>query len=248
MTTTLSVGTADGQARRLAVEAMAARFELVYWGPRAAGEEALAEIVRLESRLSASQAASDLAWINAHAGMRAVKVEPRTFTLLQRCIELSEETGGAFDVTAGTIARPRAGCRHLHLDARWSTIRFGRPGMRLDLGAAATGYAIDAAVAILRSRGVQAALLHGGTSSVHGFGEPPEGAWTVVWEPSGREPKRFTLRDGALSVAAADARSAVVTGPCSLECDALSRALLALGREWIPDMEQRFPGYTGDVA
>jgi len=60
---------------RLAIEAMATRFELVLpleaegggTRLRAVGEEALAEIVRLESRLSAFRPASDVSWINASA-------------------------------------------------------------------------------------------------------------------------------------------------------------------------------------
>jgi thiamine biosynthesis lipoprotein ApbE len=41
------------------------------------------------------------------------------------------------------------------------------------------------------------------------------------------------------------ARSAVVTGPGSLECDALSTALLVLGADWLPTLRARFPGYAG---
>jgi thiamine biosynthesis lipoprotein len=293
MTRALAIGAVDGQAQHLAVDAMASRFELAYWGPRAAGEEALAEIVRLEGKLSAFQSSSDIAWINAHAGLRAVKVEPRTLTLLQRCLELSEATDGAFDITVGPLlqtwkfigdtgaipgreliadARTRVGYRHLHVDATASTIRFGRAGMRLDLGAAGKGYAVDAAVAVLRSHGVQSALLRDG-SSVHAIGERPDGAWTIQWQPEGGEAKPFVLRDSAVSLSAVrdkaftcggqhyghvfdpilglpagHAQSAVVSGPCSLECDALSTALLVLGREWLPDMRRRFPGYDGDAV
>jgi thiamine biosynthesis lipoprotein len=294
MTTALVVDAVDSQARTLSVEAMGTRFDLVYCGPQAAGDEALAEITRLDASLSADDAAGDIAWINAHAGLRAVKVEPRTFTLLQRCVELSEETAGAFDVTIGPLlqawrfvgdsearpgaerladARSRVGYRHLHLDPFAGTIRFARAGMRLDLGAAAKGYALDAAVAVLRAHGVQSALLHGGANSVHGIGESSGGPWTIAWAPDGAERRRFRVRDSAVSVSsrrdtaaiagglqaglvfdpllglpAGIARSAVVTGPCSLECDALSTALLVLGRDWLPELRKRFPGYDADVA
>jgi thiamine biosynthesis lipoprotein len=289
----LAADVVDGEAVRLAVEAMGTRFELIYWGPRAAGEEALAEVVRLDERLSAYQAASDVSWINGHAGQRAVKVEPRTFSLLERCCELSEESDGAFDITVGPLlqawrtladtgglpsaeelanARARVGHRHLILDAQASAIRFARSGMRLDLGAAGKGYAIDAAIAILRAHGVQSALLHGGTSSVHAIGRPPEGTWRIAWQ-AGHEEKSFVLQDSALSVSAVHGRTsivdgrryghvidplvgvptdhtaaAIVTGPCSLECDALSTALLVLGRDWLPVLHKRFPGYLGDTA
>ena len=96
---------------RHAVEAMATRFEIVLEDDRpgidlhAIAEEALDEIVRLDSRLSIFRPASDVSWINAHAGHRAVKVEPRLFGLLWRCVELSKATHGAFDVTVGPLMR-----------------------------------------------------------------------------------------------------------------------------------------------
>ncbi len=291
----------------LGLDAMATRFELVLPpgdGPggddpgrlRAIGEEALAEIGRQEVRLSAYRAASDISWINANAGERAVKVEPRLFALLGRCVALSDATGGAFDITVGPLmrvwnfagasggaphpvpssgliadARARVGYQHLHLDARASTVRFGRSGMSLDLGAAGKGYAIDVAARSLRDQGVTSALLHGGTSSVHAIGAPPDrAAWTVPWAASAGSGRSVPLCDGALSVSAVHgkaftseghvyghvidprmgwptdaASSALVTGPGSLECDALSTALLVLGADWLPSLRAHFPGYDG---
>ncbi len=73
---------------RLARMAMASRFELIVRGDRdpawlrAAGEEALAEVTRLDAQLSFYSPASDISRINrtAHAG--EVPVEPRLFRLL----------------------------------------------------------------------------------------------------------------------------------------------------------------------
>lgn len=279
---------------RLAIEAMATRFELVMPigseggedRSRAIGEEALAEIVRLETRLSAFQAVSDISWINTHAGSRAVKVEPRLFALLQRCLALSAATSGAFDITVGPLmrawrsgadiaeARSRVGYQHVHLDARASSVRFGRAGMSLDLGAAGKGYAVDEAIAILDGHGCTSALLHGGTSSVHAIGDAPDGdGWKVAWARPDGGGRVFALRGSALSVSAAHGRSflrdgreyghvidpstgwpgetaasAVVTGPRSMECDALSTALLVLGDGWLPTLRARFPGYDGAAA
>jgi thiamine biosynthesis lipoprotein len=294
---------------RLAIEAMATRFELVFppgggsqaHAPdrlRAIGEESLAEVVRQEARLSAYRAASDIAWINAHAGDHAVKVEPGLFALLRRAVTLSHATEGAFDITVGPLmrvwqfagggvgasrplpsaglvadARARVGCQYLDLDPRGSTIRFARSGMSIDLGAAGKGHAIDTAARALREQGITSALLHGGTSSVHAIGAPPDaGAWTIGWA-QGRGRRTFAVRDSALSVSAAHgkaftsdghvyghvidprtgwptdaASSAIVTGPGSLECDALSTALLVLGADWLPTLRARFAGYDGAVA
>ena len=145
--------------------------------------------------------------------------------------------------------------------------------MSIDLGAAAKGYAIDEAVTILRARGITSALLHGGTSSVHVIGAPSnEASWRIGWHPPHASTHVFTLRDAALSVSAVHGKafaydgrtyghvidprtglpshtavSAVVTGPGSLEADALSTALLVLGAGWIPSLRIRFPGYDGAV-
>ncbi|HEY7057670.1 MAG TPA: FAD:protein FMN transferase [Vicinamibacterales bacterium] len=282
----------------LALDAMATRFELVLDGSndvdaRAAGEEALSEIARLEEHLSFYRAGSDISWINARAASEPVKVEPRLFSLLQRCQALSLATDGAFDITVAPLmrawrfvgdtgavpapallaaARASVGFRHVSLDPALSSIRFERPGMSIDLGAAAKGYAIDEAVAILRARGITSALLHGGTSSVHVIGAPSNGVgWRIGWHPP-HAAQAFTLRDAALSVSAVHGKafadggrtyghvldprtgrptrtavSAVVTGPGSLEADALSTALLVLGAGWTSSLRIRFPGYDGDV-
>lgn len=287
-----------GDEVRVAVEAMATRFELVMHGGdpvrlRAAGEEALAEIERLDAQLSAFRPASDISWINARAAKAPVEVEPRLFALLDRCRALSALTGGAFDITvaplvcvwnfdgkpgvvpdekARTAATASVGWAGLFLDRASSTVRFAKPAMRLDLGAVGRGYAIDRAIEILRGHGVTSALLHGGTGSAHAIGRSNGVAWNVAWEPSPGESRRFALENSALSVSAihgksfvaggrtyghvidprsghptSAARSAVVVGPGSLECDALSTALLVQGSAWLPAFRQRFPGYEAYI-
>ncbi len=287
-----------GRCVCLALDAMATRFELVLdvssdVDAQAAGEEALSEIARLEEHLSFYRAASDISWINAHAASGPVKVEPRLFSLLQRCQALSFATDGAFDITVAPVmrawgfvgdtgavpspelleaARASVGFKYLSLDPVSRSIRFERPGMSIDLGAAGKGYAIDEAVTILRARGITSGLLHGGTSSVHVIGTPSNAAsWRIGWHPPRASAHTFDLRDGALSVSAVHgkaffhngrtyghvidprtglptrAASAVVTGPASLEADALSTALLVLGAGWIPSLRIRFPGYDGAV-
>jgi thiamine biosynthesis lipoprotein len=267
---------------------------------RAAGEEALAEIARLHRQLSRYDRASDISWINAHAASAPVVVEPQLFDLLDRCRRLSVATAGAFDITVGALmqawsaqheqsiigraggvdaatwetARHAVGFEHLRLDPARRTVAFARRGMAIDLGAAGKGYAIDAAIDVLRAHGVSRAILHGGTSSVHGLGQSPDGAgWRIAWDAPGASRHYVMLHDGALSVSAAHGKTfdldgkafghvmdpreghpaaaacaAVVTGPRSFECDALSTALLVQGASWISTLRVEFPGYDGAVA
>src|SRR5262249_48591608 len=99
------------QMVRHARRAMATRFEVALWGAdpirlRAMAEEALGEIERLEAQLSFYRPESELSGLNACAAAGPVVVEPGFFRLLQRAVELSRATGGAFDPTVA----PLVGC------------------------------------------------------------------------------------------------------------------------------------------
>jgi thiamine biosynthesis lipoprotein len=87
------------------------------------------------------------------------------------------------DAAALAAARARVGMGLVELDPERLTVRFGCPGVMVDLGAIGKGYAIERAVDILREAGVASALVHGGTSTVFGLGHPPEGeCWKVAVE------------------------------------------------------------------
>lgn len=184
---------------RLALHAMATRFELILHGEnavhlRAAGEAALHEISRLEAQLSFYRPASDVCRINAQAASKPVSVEPRLFELLQSAKQLYHQTDGAFDITIGPLmrcwgfvndtghlpledrlaeARQRTGMHLVHLDPARRTITFEKPGVEIDLGGIGKGYAIDEAIYSLTENGITSALLHGGTSTIHAIGRPP---------------------------------------------------------------------------
>ena len=185
----------------LARNAMATRFEIVLHGSdpaalRAAGEEALDEIDRLESQLSLYRPGSEIAQLNARAAREAVRVTPETFALLEHAQRLHAESGGAFDITLAPLvrcwgfmgtahqgrvpseeeleqARAVIGMNLVQLNAHNRTVRFDREGVMLDLGAIGKGYALERAAGLLREAGVISALLHGGTSTVCAIGTPP---------------------------------------------------------------------------
>ncbi len=217
---------------RLAVNAMATRFELVLPGGdstrlRGAGEEALREIERLEAQLSLYRPASEIARVNASAAREPVRVSPSVFELLQLAQRLQRESGGAFDITVAPLVRcwgfmhgsgrmPRAdeiedaraasGMPHVLLDANNYSVRFDREGVMVDLGAIGKGCAVDCAVELLREAGVTCALLHGGTSTVYGIGSPPGAdGWKIAIPRRQNQTEgaaTVTLRDAALSVSA----------------------------------------------
>jgi thiamine biosynthesis lipoprotein len=225
----------------LACQAMATRFEIVLHGNdpvalRAAGEEALGEIERLEAQLSLYRNTSEIAHVNARAAREPVRVSPEVFRLLEQAQRLSAETGGAFDVTIAPLvrcwgfmggtgqlptaeavaeARAKVGMHLLELNRAEFTVRFAREGMMLDLGAVGKGYAIERAAQILRDDVVESAILHGGTSTVQAIGQMPDGQpWKVAIERPVELPDSapivlavVSLKDEALSVSAVWGRS-----------------------------------------
>jgi thiamine biosynthesis lipoprotein len=94
------------------------------------------------------------------------------------------------------------GYEHVKLDPATRTIRFDEPGIEIDLGAIAKGYAVDQAVRILRADGIADALISSGTSSVYALGSPPgENGWRIsVRNPLDQSKAVCTLRLQNLSL------------------------------------------------
>lgn len=269
----------------LAVNAMGTRFELVLAGDdphrlRAVGELAMREITECHARFNLFDPGSWLNTINRQAYDAPVVLDDLSFQLLGTCQQVYTDSGGAFDVTIAPLmhavglhrsdgpcseqdidrARARVGMQHVKLDPANRTIRFMKPGIALDLGAVAKGFAIDLAVEVLREHGVTCALLHGGTSTAAAIGSPPEqDAWQIkIHDPHGSpEPHNTTLalKDEAMSVSAPTGRVietddqtighvldprtgesamahmfAAAVGPSACLADAWSTALLVLGQ------------------
>lgn len=223
---------------RVARHAMATRFELALFGERpgtlrAAAEEALDEVERIENLISLYRPQTDIGRINAQAGGRPVRVSPETFRLLERARTLAEQTDGAFDVTAGPLVRAwgfhggtgrlpepgaveeamgQIGWDRVILDATSYSVRLAVPGAMLDLGALGKGYALDRASERLREAGVESAILHGGTSTIVAIGAPPDRTeWPVALAggSNGEQGMTVGLRDDSLSVSAGWGRSFV---------------------------------------
>ena len=162
--------------------------------------------------------------LNAIASFRPVVVEAGLWQLLQRAKELSVQTGGAFDVTAGQLTKTwgfyrregrmpsqpevdealaTVGSESLLLDEAQHTVHFRKPGVELNLGAIGKGYALDQAADLLADKGLADCMLHGGNSSVLARGRRDEHTdhWTVALKHPLRPSERlgeFCLRNQAL--------------------------------------------------
>lgn len=218
----------------LSREAMATRFEIILCGAdsvylRAAGEEALEEIGRVERQLSRFEAMSEISGVNARAAREAVRVNPRLFSLLVQARQLWQDTDGTFDITVAPLmrawrlieggkipdpdeldaARAITGMQHVIWDESSFSVRFDTRGVEFDLGGIGKGYAIDRAVNLLTTSGISTALIHGGTSTVFGIGCRESGPWRVgIQNPltQGKLLGQVELQDKALSVSSTQGR------------------------------------------
>src|SRR6266540_1419384 len=90
--------------------AMACEFELTVNAGQydQAGTHALAAldlIERLEAQMTVFRDTSEVMDINRRAAQEPVTVEPRLFELLETCLRLYRETGGAMDITTGPLTK-----------------------------------------------------------------------------------------------------------------------------------------------
>ena len=169
-------------------------------------EAAFAEIKKIDKLMSRYKNDSEISELNRDGFRRAVVVSKSTFEVLQRGIEFSELTYGAFDVTVGPLvdlwhstqdtssfptdaqlqqARSKVGYDKLILDANQTSARFAVEGMRVDLGAIAKGYAIDKAVEVTQKTGALGAMVEIG-GDIRCFGSPPQGQnrWRIGLQSS----------------------------------------------------------------
>ncbi len=169
-----------------AIDLMGTRVSVDLWhedADRAAAlmEQVLAIYRDVDDRMSTYKEDSEISRVNRDAATAAVPVGEALFEVISRSVELSERSGGAFDITYESVGylydfRARIApsqqaiverldavdFRHLQLDERNLTVRFLSDGVRINVGGIAKGYAIEAAAAFLAGEGVQHALLNAG--------------------------------------------------------------------------------------
>jgi thiamine biosynthesis lipoprotein len=222
---------------------MACRFEITLAsgdaGWVAAARAALNGIDAIEQDLSIFRDDSAVSRVNREAGAGASAVDDDLFGLLDRCAALHEATGGAFDPTSTPLsrcwgflardgrvphpdaiaaARAQVGFDAVHLERRARTVRFGRRGLELNLGAVGKGYALDRVAAGMRGSGVAHALLSAGRSSLLSIGGRGLGWHVDVVSPrqddgaADRVLARVWLRDAAIGTSGAGAQFVMADG------------------------------------
>lgn len=243
----------------------------------AAIDAVLDEMRRLDEAMSTYKPSSEVSKVNAEASMHPVKITRELFDLLTQAVEFSRITQGAFDITYASVgfmydfrqhekpteqqiaaALPAVNYKHLVLDPKQLTIKFSQPGVRIDLGGIAKGYAVDRGIALLQARGITHALVTaGGDSRVIGdrFGKPwiigirhPDNANKVIaripladtaFSTSGDYERFFDengvryhhIIDPKTGHSASKVRSATIIAATATRTDGLSKTAFVLGPE-----------------
>ncbi len=196
---------------------------MVYADSEAAGldacAQALAELRRVEARLSLFDDASDLCELNRHAGRKPMRVAEDLQNVLRAAEAFRAQTAGAFDPaveplmrtwgfhrprrtppTAGEISAARAAVAAAVVRQDGNVVTLPSAHTQLDFGGIAVGYGIDCAVAVLRGLGIQRAFLDV-SGDCYGLGAPPgePAGWLVGIAGSAQSVR---LRDAGLATSA----------------------------------------------
>ncbi|MEO5588272.1 MAG: FAD:protein FMN transferase, partial [Gemmatimonadaceae bacterium] len=154
----------------------------------------------VDSLMSTYRAESEISHLNSAAGEHGLHVSPQTLHVLLQARRFWKLSAGLFDPTVGPLVKawgfhgdsgrvpPPAELDSLRglvdyglveIDSLSRTVRLARPGMQLDLGGIAKGYALDLARAALDIPSVTGGMIDLG-GNVLVFGHPPRGhQWLI---------------------------------------------------------------------
>ena len=153
-------------------------------GGQQALEAVFDEAERINRLMSTYIDGSEISEINRRAADDAVIAGEELFRLIQRSLDISILTHGAFDITYDSVGqhydfrerqRPDARTvedekqyidyRYVQLDEASGTVRFLKGGVRINLGGIAKGYVVERGVDILRRHDIQHAIVTAGGDS-----------------------------------------------------------------------------------
>jgi thiamine biosynthesis lipoprotein len=279
-------------------EKMGTRVEVRFWldeTDRAAEllVQAMAEFDRIETGMSTYIPESEISQLNATAAREEFETSAELFNLIDRALQLSATTGGAFDITYDSVGqlydfraevRPSQeeidlglaaiDYRHVRLNPETSGVRFAQPGVRINLGGIAKGYAVESVIRLLYRAGVRHALASAGGDTrllgdrgdkpwIVGVRDPEEGDGVVTRlaledeavSTSG-DYERFFEKDGvryhhilnpSTGKSAGEVRSVTVIGPDATVTDGLSTSVFVMGPQAGLELIESLPGYEAII-
>lgn len=258
-----------------------------------AARAVMAEYHRINELMSTYREDSEISRLNREAGKAPFTTGAELFDLIARSLELGRLSEGGFDITyegVGQLYDLRAGVipdqaeresrlrlidyRAVTLDPARGTVHFAHPGMRINLGGIAKGYAVERGAAILRERGIRHAILNAGGDSrvvgdrrgqpwMIGVRNPRDEKGVVARLPlvdeavsTAGDYERYFDRDGVRWHHILDPRTGLpsrgihgvtVIGPDATMTDGLDTALFVIGVEKGMALIAALPGYEAVI-
>jgi thiamine biosynthesis lipoprotein len=169
-----------------------------------AAEDAFARIEELNQIMSDYEEDSELNQLSRTSGSgKAVKVSDDLFNVLKESIRMAELSDGLFDITIGPMSKfwrvvrmspdpelptheeikdlqEKVGYQHIRLNEEDQTVELLKPGMQLDFGGIAKGYAAEEALKVLKNYGIEQALIDAGGDVTLGDNPPERNGWDVA--------------------------------------------------------------------
>jgi len=199
-------------------------------------EEAASEIKRVEKMISSWDPESETSLINSNAGVSPVKVSEELYKLIERCVQISEITYGAFDISYGPLTElwkfdgsmsylptpeeirrcvEKVGYQKIDLSGLERTIFLKKKGMKLNFGGVGKGYAVDRAKELLVSKGVMAGMINA-SGDITTWGTKSSGEkWLIGIENPGWRKNIFTwipIVESSVSITANYKKYVMVNG------------------------------------
>jgi FAD:protein FMN transferase len=278
---------------------MGTTFRIVLYAPdkttaKKAADAVFARVTELDICMSDYKPSSELMRLGHKFSTEVgppVAVSDDLFTVLAKADELSRRSEGAFDVTVGPVvqlwrlarrtqelpdpkelaaARAKVGYQKVKLDPAKKTVQLTTPGMQLDLGGIAKGFAADEALKLLREKFDISRALIAAAGDI-ACGDPPPGreAWTVDIAPiaKSQKPRRLNLARAAVSTSGdleqfvviggvryshvldprtgqglTGRRSVTVIAPRGIDADSMTKAVSVLPRDAALKLVEDTPG------
>jgi len=241
-------------------------------------EAAFETVARVHRLMSFHDPESDVSRLNREASFASVTVDPWTHRVLEAAIDMHRHSGGVFDVAVAPLLQrlrllppddnkaavgPR-GTNTLNSIELLSghRVRFGGPGVRIDLGGIAKGFAVDRAVDTLRAYNQNKGLVNAG-GDLFAFGPSPRGVH--IRDPN--EPRRplchinvanaalassgrlfnpydsshafgASVIDPVTQASTQEIAGATVRGPSCMVADALTKIAMICGERALPVLKQ----------
>ncbi len=144
-------------------------------------QHVFSEMRRIDSLMSPFKKNSELSLINDSAAKQPVKISSELFNLIQKSLNISKLSNGAFDITFSSVGQfydyrkkrqptkkelsanlKKINYKNIRLNHKNKTIFFTQTGTRIDLGGIAKGHAVDNSIKILQQHGITQAMVSAG--------------------------------------------------------------------------------------